>query len=571
MEDYNIVTMIGMVLGGLAIFIYGINMMSDAMKSIAGFRIREYIEKYTRNLIMSITVGAVISALLHSSSAVTVISISLVRAGLMGLKQAIGITIGANIGTCVTSIMIGLNIEQFAYYFVFIGVAIMFLTKRKKMTYVGKILVGFGLIFIGLEMMSDELVVIASTQWFTDVMIVLGKQPWFALLGGTIATGIMQSSTAVIGIIQKLYVTGLLTPAAGAAFIFGANVGTCVTALLAAVGGSISTKRAAWFHLVYNILGALIGMVVLTPFIHFVDWVNLWLNGGPEMYIAQAHFIFNVASTILIIPFVGQCVKLLELLIPGEDSHATKIENIDELDDYLIEKFPPAALSVAKKNILRMGRNVLAVIQLSQQYLHSKDNEMYDELLEIEALVNKYDTVLSEYLLKIAQQPTLAKDQINEYYKDYQIVKYLERISDNIIDICEFYQMVYEDKGEFSSEALVDLNQVYQLLEEMVQDAMNIYNSSNVNTLLPLLNEKERTLNDLEVLCRQNHFDRMRSAVCENSIASSVILDILSTMESVGDLALNIANCSLILYKNHENKFVNVQKRYSKDKTGISS
>lgn len=571
MEDYNIVTMIGMVLGGLAIFIYGINMMSDAMKSIAGFRIREYIEKYTRNLIMSITVGAVISALLHSSSAVTVISISLVRAGLMGLKQAIGITIGANIGTCVTSIMIGLNIEQFAYYFVFIGVAIMFLTKRKKMTYVGKILVGFGLIFIGLEMMSDELVVIASTQWFTDVMIVLGKQPWFALLGGTIATGIMQSSTAVIGIIQKLYVTGLLTPAAGAAFIFGANVGTCVTALLAAVGGSISTKRAAWFHLVYNILGALIGMVVLTPFIHFVDWVNLWLNGGPEMYIAQAHFIFNVASTILIIPFVGQCVKLLELLIPGEDSHATKIENIDELDDYLIEKFPPAALSVAKKNILRMGRNVLAVIQLSQQYLHSKDNEMYDELLEIEALVNKYDTVLSEYLLKIAQQPTLAKDQINEYYKDYQIVKYLERISDNIIDICEFYQMVYEDKGEFSSEALVDLNQVYQLLEEMVQDAMNIYDSSNVNTLLPLLNEKERTLNDLEVLCRQNHFDRMRSAVCENSIASSVILDILSTMESVGDLALNIANCSLILYKNHENKFVNVQKRYSKDKTGISS
>lgn len=558
MLDYNMIQMVGLILGGLAIFIYGINMMSDAMKSIAGFRIREYIEKYTRNLFMSITVGAVISALLHSSSAVTVISISLVRAGLMGLKQAIGITIGANIGTCVTSIMIGLNIEQFAYYFIFVGIAIMFLAKRKKMNYIGKIIAGFGLIFAGLEMMSDQLIVIASTQWFTNVMIALGKQPWLALLGGTVATGIMQSSTAVIGIVQKLYVTNLLTPAAGAAFIFGANVGTCVTALLASFGGSVPTKRAAWFHLVYNIAGALLGMLLLRPFIACVDLVNQSLHGGPEMYIAQAHLIFNLASTIIVIPFVGQCVHLLEVLIPGEEGHTTKIENIDELDDRLIEKFPPAALSVAKKNTLRMGRNVIAITQLSKQYLHTKEGEAFDELAEVEALVNKYDTVLSQYLLKIAQQPILAKDQINEYYKNYQIVKYLERIADHIEDISEFYQMVYEERGSFSQAALADLDQVYDLLEEMIQDAMNIYESRNVNTLLPLLNEKEKTLNDLELVCRQNHFDRMKENICDNSMASAVILDIFSTMESIGDLALKIANCSLILYNEHEVKYFDV-------------
>lgn len=558
MMEYDIISMVGLILGGLAIFIYGINMMSDAMKSIAGFKIREYIEKYTRTLLMSITVGAVISALLHSSSAVTVISISLVRAGLMGLKQAIGITIGANIGTCVTSIMIGLNIEQFAYYFIFIGIAIMFIAKRKKMTYIGKIIAGFGLIFAGLEMMSDQLVVIASTDWFTDVMIVLGKQPWFALIGGTIATGVMQSSTAVIGIVQKLYVTGLLSPLAGAAFIFGANVGTCVTAMLASFGGSVPTKRAAWFHLVYNVAGALLGMLLLTPFIQLTNWVNTMLNGGPEMYIAQAHLIFNVASTIIVIPFVGQCVRLLEILIPGDDGHAMKIENIDELDDHLIEKFPPAALSVAKKNILRMGRNVLAVAKLSKEYLHSEDSEVYDELVEIEALVNKYDTTLSQYLLKIAQQPILAKDQINEYYKNYQVVKYLERIADNIVNISEFYQLVYEERGNFSQEAKQDLNGVYDLLEEMIQDAMNIFESRNINTLLPLLNEKEKTLNELEIVCRQNHFDRMKENICDDSMASAVILDILSTMESIGDLALNIANCSLVLYKDHETKYFDV-------------
>ena len=433
MIQKDVIQIIGFILGGLAIFIYGIEMMSDALKSIAGTRIREYIEKYTRNLLMSILVGTVISALLHSSSAVTVISISLVRAGLMGLEQAIGITIGANIGTCITSIMIGLDIEQFAYYFVFIGVAVMFLAKRRKISYIGKVLAGFGLIFVGLEMISTQLTFMAQEQWFINTMVILGKYPWLALLGATIATAIMQSSTAIIGIVQKLYVTGVLTPAAGAAFIFGANVGTCMTALLAALGGSIATKRAAWFHVVYNALGAFIGMIFITPFVALVNSVNQMIGGGGEMYIAQAHFMFNLISTILVIPFVGQCVRLLKLLIPGEDSQGIKVENIDELDDHLIEKFPAGALAVAKKNTLRMGRNVKQIIRLSKEYLETKDNEIYDEVLEVEALVNKYDTLLSEYLLKIAQQPTLAHDQTKEYYKNYQIIKYLEQISDQVV------------------------------------------------------------------------------------------------------------------------------------------
>ena len=192
----------------------------------------------------------------------------------MGLMQAIGITIGANIGTCVTSIMIGLNIEQFSYYFVFIGVLITFVAKRKKMNYIGKVLIGFGMIFIGLETMSGQLVEMSKEVWFTNVMLILGKQPWFALIGATIATGIMQSSTAVIGVVQKLYVVGLVTPASGAAFIFGANVGTCMTALIAAAGGSVPTKRAAWFHAVYNLFGALLGMTLLTPFVNLTNYIT---------------------------------------------------------------------------------------------------------------------------------------------------------------------------------------------------------------------------------------------------------------------------------------------------------
>lgn len=552
----NTIQVIGLILGGLAIFIYGIQMMSDALKSIAGTRIREYIEKYTRNLPMSILVGTVISAILHSSSAVTVISISLVRAGLMGLEQAIGITIGANIGTCVTSIMIGLNIEQFAYYFVFIGVAVMFLTKRKKITYVGKVLAGFGLIFVGLEMMSNELVLIAKEPWFTDVMLLLGKQPWYALLGATLATAIMQSSTAIIGIVQKLYVTGLLTPTAGAAFIFGANVGTCMTALLASLGGSISTKRAAWFHAVYNVLGALIGMILLMPFVQLTNWVNQLMSGGAEMYIAQAHFIFNVASTILVIPFVGQCVKLLKLLIPGEDSHGVKIENIDHLDDQLIEKFPAAALAVAKKNTVRMGRNVLENLKLSQQYLITHEEESYDEVLEIEALVNKYDTKLSQYLLKIAQQPTLSHDQTQEYYKNYQIIKQLEHISDQINDVVDFYKMVYEEKGRFSPAAIDDINALYCALDELLEEAIVIYQSHKDRKRLKSLNIQCEKFHELLLSCQQNHFERMCEHICDDSIASSVILDIFSHMERISDLSLDIANRTFVAYKKHKQKYL---------------
>lgn len=551
-------TTIGFILGGLSIFIYGINQMSDGLKSIAGYHIREYIEKYTSNLFMSILVGTIISAILHSSSAVTVISISLVRAGLMRLEQAIGITIGANIGTCVTSIMIGLNIEQFAYYIVFCGVVIMFLAKKKTISYIGKVILGFGLIFVGLQIMSEQMVMFAQEPWFTNIMNSLGKNPWLALLGGTIATGIMQSSTAVIGVVQKLFTTGSITPIAGAAFIFGANVGTCVTALIAALGGSISTKRAAWFHVVYNLAGAIIGMIFIVPFVNFTNYINLLLNGSQEMYIAQAHFIFNIASTILVIPFVRYCVIILEKLIPGNDHRENVIENIDDLDDTLIEKLPIGALAVAKKNTLRMGRNIITNIKLSNNYLHSKNNEDYDEILEIEALIDKYDARLSKYLLKIAQQPTLAKKQTNEYLKNYQIVKNLESIGDIINNLADYYKLVYDEKSKFSNEALNDLSKMYDLALDMVNDTLTLYENDNPNEILPKLNLKEQSLNNLEIECRQNHLVRMRDGICEDNIAASVIIDIISSIERIGDIALNTANCSITIYQDSCIKYINV-------------
>jgi len=543
---------VGLTLGGIALFVYGVEQMSDGLKSIAGNHIRDYIEKYTENLFMAILVGTIITALLQSSTAVTVISISLVRAGLMKLEQAIGITIGANIGTCLTSIMIGLNIEQFAYYIIFIGIFLLIVSKKKKVTYLGRVFLGFGLIFSGLEIMGDQLVSISTQPWFESIMLMFGTQPWLALIGGTGATAIVQSSTAVIGIVQKLYTTGAIMPAAGAAFIFGSNVGTCLTAIMAGAGGSLASKRAAWFHAVYNIAGALIGMVLLTPFVLLTDSINNLLHGNPEMWIAQAHLIFNVASTILIIPFVKQSVKILELLIPGEDRQGAKIESIDELDYSLIETFPVAALDVSKKNTVRMARNVFENIKLSRSYLLSKEEEVFDEVQEIEAVVDKYDTILSRYLLKIAQQPTLAKDQITAYSKNFQIVKNLERISDLVVSLSGFYKIAYEEKNIFSTEAISDLEKGYDMIEKMVNEAIHTYKTSNNNNTLDKLVEQGTKLKEFESYCRERHFMRMRDDVCIDPLSISVYVDILAIIERIGEYSISIAKTTVSVSAIHE-------------------
>lgn len=549
----NAIESFGFVLGGLALFVYGINQMSDGLKSIAGYRIRDYIERYTSNLLMAVLVGTIITGVLQSSTAVTVISISLVRAGLMKLEQAIGITIGANIGTCFTSIMIGMNVEQFAYYIIFVGIVLMMLVKKKNINYIGKVLLGFGLIFAGLQIMGDQLVRIADQAWFEEAMTMLGKYPWLALLGGTVATAVMQSSTAVIGIVQKLYTTGVIAPVAGAAFIFGSNVGTTLTAIIAGAGGSVSTKRAAWFHAVYNIAGAVLGMLVIVPFVKLTDIVNQMLNGNAEMWIAQAHFIFNIASTILILPFVKQSVALLKIFITGEERQGAKIENIDHLDYSLIQQLPTAALEIAKKNTLRMGRNVIENIKLSRTYLLTKDSEDFDETMEVEGLVNKYDSNLSKYLLKIAQQQTLAKDQTKQHTKNFMIIKNLERISDLTVNLAEFYQMVYDEKEKFTLDAISDLESTYALLEEILPLAIHIYETENADNSLAVITKKVEDITQLISKCRERHFSRMLDDICSDQLAAENFIDILSNLERIADHALRIGKNTVSMgIVNHE-------------------
>ena len=533
---------LGLVFGGFALFIYGVTTMGDGFKNLAGSKVRLYIEKYTSTTLMAIIVGAVISGILQSSTAVTVISISLVRAKLMKLEQAIGITIGANIGTTFTSILIGLNIEAYAYYIIFIGVVLFILGKKDILITWGKILLGFGLIFVGLELMSEQLQLIAQLDGFETMMQWMGNNPWLALGGGTIVTAIAQSSTVVIGIVQKLYAVNGIGANAAVAFIFGANIGTCLTAILASVGGGVETKRAAWFHAVYNILGALIGMVFLIPFMSLVNWSIAAIHGSPELYIANAHFLFNMISTILVYPFVNQCVKLLKVLFPGEDEEV--VQTVPEFDEHFITELPEQAVAIVKNAIVKMNDVAKTILNCTEQYLDTKNIELKEEIINYELIINEYDTKISAYLVKMAQLASHSASLTDSYYSDLQIVKHLERIGDVSTNLFEFYEVAYLEGESFTPEALSDLKKMYTHIYDMLDSAINIFEEGD-NEKVKSLIEKEEALDSLEALAREGHFNRMRDGTCTTNIASSVYIDILSNLERIGDHTVSIAEVAV--------------------------
>lgn len=543
---------INIILGGFGMFILGITFLGDGLKEAAGPKIREYIEKYTSNIFMAMLVGALITAIMQSSSAATVISISLVRAGLMRLDQAIGISVGANVGTTVTALMIGLNIDEFGYLFVFIGALIYVFSKRIKTKNIGFIIFGFGITFVGLQLMSDKLSLLQNYSFFESFMMSMSSQPWFALIGGTLATAIINSSSSIIAIVQKIYASNGMDMIAATAFVLGSNIGTTVTALLASIGGSTATKRAGLFHTIFNISGALIIMTIIQPYANFVLKLNAGINGNPTFAVGLNHFIFNFIFAIAIIPLVPLSIKLLKILIPGDDEEDQR-EKIEPLNHDLITTFPEGALELAKQNTVRMAELVMEGLEKSRRYLHTQDTSQYEDVLEIENLVNQLDTDLTEYLLEIVKESNKSGGHIAESYtKTLEIIKNYERISDLSTNLIEFYHRIYENQEYFSEDALQDLDTMYQLLLDMLVRSLNIFIYED-NTDLESLIRDEQYLDLIEDKYREKHFQRMAEGICDGKITSSTFVDILGTLERIGDHGVNVARYVSSAVKKHQN------------------
>lgn len=534
-----------MILGGFSLFMFGISFMGDGLKSVAGDKLRDYIDKYTSSTWSAVLIGILLTIIMQSSSASIAITIGLVRAGLMSLPQAAGIVMGANIGTTVTSFLIGLSVDKYAMYIVFIGGMLICFSHKKKLNYWGNVIFGFGLMFYGLSAMGDALTALKETPIFENFALSMASQPWLAMIAGIIITGVVQSSAATIGVVQKLYHAGAITLGASLPFMFGANIGTTVTGILASLGGSLAARRTAALHTVFNIIGTILGMLVLIPYTYVVEYLSTLLHLNPMMEIAFANIIFKTITTILFLPILKPYTNLIKKIIPGEEQEHMDID-IEELDVNISNVLPSAAVAQAQQAILKMADVVRQDAIMTQNYLNKPGTSDDREILnQNEALINKTDKAITDYLIRIQQNPAaMTPRDIEDVRLNLETVKNLERIGDLAMNLTEFFEMVQEDKDSFTPHAVKDINDMFAQLVDMLDDCVEIYVTKDMDSYL-LLEKKENKMDQMEYDARLRHFQRMAKNECPSSVAASVYCDILGTLERMADHACNIAKSAV--------------------------
>lgn len=388
--------------GSIGLFLFSIKYMGDGLQQAAGDKLRYYIDKYTSNPFFGILVGIAMSALIQSSSGVTVITVGLVSAGLLNLRQAIGIVMGANIGTTVTSFLIGFKLGDYALPMIFIGAACLFFTSNKRLNNLGRIIFGVGGIFFSLNLMGDAMDPLKSVSSFQTYLATLGDKPFQGVFIGSVLTMLIQSSAAIIGILQGLFSGGLLTLQGAIPILLGSNIGTCITAVLAAIGSNIAAKRVAAAHVLFNLIGTIIFMIFLLPFTSLMLWLQTELKLTPEMTIAFSHGSFNITNTILLIPFIGLLAMLVTKLIPGEDE-VVKYEAL-YLDRLLITQAPSIALGNAHKELIHLASYAIQAFEASYSYIMTADDKFGEKVRRYEKAVNTIDEELTTYLVDISNE-----------------------------------------------------------------------------------------------------------------------------------------------------------------------
>lgn len=539
----------GLVFAGLGLFLFGIKLMGDGLKSYAGDKMRDYIDKYTSNPFTGVLIGAVMTAIIQSSSATTVITISFVRAGLMTLEQAMGIIIGANIGTTFTVFLIGLDVGYLAMYLIFLGAIYLYFAQHKKAQDIGHIIIGFGLLFFGMEQMSHSLSVLSQIQTVRNFAELCAQNPLIGLLGGAILTAFMQSSSGAIGVIQIVYEAGAIPFLAVVPFLYGSNIGTCITAVIASMDGNVPSKRASFLHLAFNVTGAIIGMFSLPLINSFIIQLVSIFGIGPKMQIAVVHILFNVVTAIILTPFIRPLCLFVKNIIKGEEPRTLTV-NIDDLQ---IEKYPvPAAgLTVAYKSIEELKDLVDTNVQKAHQYLlNSKaKSDDFEIIHQNETLINKMVNVLTIFLTSMPAD--LMSDEATRTNNLYlEIANNLERIGDLAVNIGEFGQLIHENKGGFSEMAVNEINEMFACLHDMFDRCFTYLETKEIRMYSQLM-VKEAEMDSLEYQSRKNHFKRLSSKECTSPIAGSIYADILANIERMGDHYCNICRSSFEVYGNH--------------------
>lgn len=534
--ELNLQEMLFEFFGGLGIFLYGIKFMGDGLQKSAGDRLRDILDRFTTNPLMGVLAGIFVTVLLQTSSGTTVITVGLVSAGFMTLRQAIGVIMGANIGTTVTAFIIGIDIGEYALPIIAVGSIMLFFFKNKKVHNIGQIVFGFGALFFGLELMSGGMKPLRSLEAFQDLTVEMSSNPILGVVVGTVFTVIVQSSSATIGILQSLHAESMINLQGALPILFGDNIGTTITAVLAAIGTSVAAKRAAATHVLFNLIGTTLFLIILGPFTSLIELLRDNLNLNPEMSIAFAHGIFNTTNTLIQLPFIAILALIVTKLIPGEDSIVDY--KAQHLDPVFIEQSPSIALGQAKEEVLRMGKFALKGLEETNEFLKTKNTKHSSNAYQLEEAINNLDRKITDYLVDLSQS-SLSGHESEEHSMLIDTVRDIERIGDHFENIVELIEYQQANKVKMTNTAMEDLEVMFNLTVSTVEEALQALDQKNLDAARAVVT-KEDEIDRMERTLRKQHILRMNEGQCSGQ-AGIVFVDIISNLERIGDHAVNIA------------------------------
>ncbi|MGN0027438.1 MAG: Na/Pi cotransporter family protein [Clostridium sp.] len=521
-------------LGGLGLFIYGMKIMGDGLENAAGDGLKSILEKVTKNPIVAVFVGAIVTAVIQSSSATTVMVVGFVNAGLMNLAQAAGIIMGANIGTTITAQLVAFKLDDIAPLFVFVGAAIIMFAKKKQKRDIGNIILGFGILFVGMGQMSGAMKPLTELPLFKEIISTVGGQWYLGIIAGAIITAVLQSSSATTGILVALATAGAIDIRAALPIVFGCNIGTCITAMLASVGTSKTAHKAAILHLIFNLGGTILFIPVLISGI-LGEAVTIISPNDVSRQIANAHTVFNLVNTAVMLPLTGILIKAVNLIIPGDDEDEK--QGPKYIDDRLLETPVIAAGQVAKET-LRMANKAKKGLTLAIEAFEKNDEKLIQKVYDNEAIINLLNEAITTYLVKLSKRE-LSDKESKIVAATFHVINDIERIGDHAENIAELTLQKINKKLEYSNQAMEQIKRMYEKTAESLQAAIDSYAHNDVNKAKSV-SEIESEVDRLQKKYRDLHVKRLYDGIC-NAYAGTIFLDLVSNLERISDHSMNIA------------------------------
>lgn len=538
-------------LGGLGMFLYGMNIMADGMQKTAGSKMNQFLGMLTNNRFLAVALGAIITAIIQSSGATTVMVVGFVSAGVLNLNQAVGVIMGANIGTTITAWIVSMSemgdafeLLQPSFYaplIMGIGALMLVFAKRQKLKTAGEILVGLGLLFIGLDYMSGSISPYTQAPIFSKAFEMLGGNPFLGMIIGALVTALLQSSSASVGILQTLAMNGIVTTNAAIYITLGQNIGSCVTALISSAGGSRTAKRAAVIHLSFNVIGAIVfGSLLFVAFLVQPAFAAHKINA---VEISLFHTFFNTLNTALLFPFASQLVKLSGLIIRDKDqTEKPAVENeesvtLKHLDERIFES-PAFAVETAALEVVHMGQIALENVERSIKVLVTGDQALLPEIYQAETTINKMEKMLTEYLIKV-DNLSLTEHQKRVVNDLFYSVSDIERIGDHAENLAEAADYIREHQVTFSETGSADLEQIGSAVTSSVFNAVEARRTGDLE-FVRKVSQYEDEVDNLEEELREKHIERLSTGKCSAS-AGVLFLDIISNLERMSDHAYNLA------------------------------